>query len=152
MKRIFRYTLVALSFSCALGLSSCKKDFLELKSTERLTDKDVEGTPEGLLGLVNGLHNMMYRYSFGQGFGMGAPSLNVRLDLLSDDVINTVSTHNLGEYRYTDTQNERGSEVLNYKAWDFYYTLIQHTNLFLRGFSYPCLCLPPASTALCQAL
>ena len=135
MKRIFRYTLVALSFSCALGLSSCKKDFLELKSTQSLTDKDVEGTPEGLLGLVNGLHNAMYRYSFGQRFGMGAPSLNVRLDLLSDDVINTVSTHNLGDYRYTSTQNERGSEVLNYKAWDFYYTLIQHTNLFLRGFN-----------------
>ena len=135
MKRIFRYTLVALSFSCALGLSSCKKDFLELKSTQSLTDKDVEGTPEGLLGLVNGLHNAMYRYSFGQRFGMGAPSLNVRLDLLSDDVINTVSTSNLGDYRYTSTQNERGSEVLNYKAWDFYYTLIQHANLFLRGFN-----------------
>ena len=135
MKQLFRYAFMALSLSCALGLSSCRQDFLELKSTSSLSDKDAEGTPEGLFGIVNGLHSMMYRYSFGQYFGSGAPSMNMQLDFLGDDVVNTVPAFHMGVYRYVDTQNQRGGDVINYKAWDFYYTLIQHTNIFIRSFN-----------------
>ena len=134
MKQICRYALVALTLSCALGVSSCRGDFLELKSTSSISSKDAEETPAGLMAIVNGLHNMMYSYSFGQGFGNGAPSLNMQLDFLSDDVINTIPAYYMGVYRYIDTQNERGGNVINFKAWDFYYTLIQHTNIFLRSF------------------
>lgn len=135
MKQLFRYAFMALSLSCALGLSSCRQDFLELKSTSSLSDKDAEGTPEGLFGMVNGLHSMMYRYSFGQYFGNGAPSMNMQLDFLGDDVVNTVPAFHMGVYRYVDTQNQRGEDVINYKAWDFYYTLIQHANIFIRSFN-----------------
>ena len=96
MKQLFRYAFMALSLSCALGLSSCRQDFLELKSTSSLSDKDAEGTPEGLFGIVNGLHSMMYRYSFGQYFGSGAPSMNMQLDFLGDDVVNTVPAFHMG--------------------------------------------------------
>ncbi len=54
---------------------------------------------------------MMYAYNFGQGFGAGAPSLNLRLDLMSDDVINTQPA-SLREYTYLGAHNERGDDVI----------------------------------------
>lgn len=134
MKRFTKYTALALGFTLALGLTSCKKDFLERTNTSGLSGKDAESTREGMLGLVNGLHNMMYQYNFGHQFGAGAPSLNVRLDFLGDDVINTRPSFALNEYRYAGTQDEQGGEGLNYKAWDYYYTLIQHANAFIRSY------------------
>ena len=132
MKRLHKYLAIAAGVTL-LTLPACKKDFLETSSTTSLGDKQAEGTQEGLLGIVNGLHSMMYAYSFGQSFGAGAASLNLRLDLMSDDVINTQPAF-LNEYTYLGAHNERGDEVINYLAWDFYYTLIQHTNIAIRGF------------------
>ena len=132
MKRLHKYLAIAAGVSL-LTLPACKKDFLETSSTSSLGDKQAEGTQEGLQGIVNGLHHMMYTYSFGQAFGAGAPSLNLRLDLMSDDVINTQRAY-LREYTYLGAHNERGDGVINYLAWDFYYTLIQHTNIAIRGF------------------
>ena len=132
MKRLHKYLAIAAGVTL-LTLPACKKDFLETSSTTSLGDKQAEGTQEGLLGIVNGLHSMMYAYNFGQGFGAGAPSLNLRLDLMSDDVINTQPA-SLREYTYLGAHNERGDDVINFRAWDFYYTLIQHTNIAIRGF------------------
>lgn len=134
MKLFNRYALLALGLSLVTGLASCKKDFLEQKTTAAISDKDGEGSPKGLLGIVNGMHNIFYRYNFGQGFGFGVPSLNLRLDLMSDDVINTMSTQATGEYYYLASRDELGGQQINYKAWDLYYTLIQHANIFIRGY------------------
>lgn len=134
MKLLNRYALLALGLSLTAALPSCQKDFLELKTTSAIADKDGEGSPKGLLGIVNGMHNMLYRYNFGQSFGFGAPSLNLRLDLMSDDVVNTVEVGRTSEYTYIASRDELGGEQINYKAWDFYYTVIQHANIFLRGY------------------
>lgn len=134
MKRITKLMSLTLGFSLVLGLTSCKEDFLERTNTNSLSAQDAEKSPEGMLGLVNGLHNMMYMYKFDHWFGAGASSLNVRLDYLGDDVINTCPSWGLNEYRYTGTQDQKGGDGLNYRAWDYYYTLIQHANAFVRSF------------------
>ena len=69
MKRLHKYLAIAAGVTL-LTLPACKKDFLETSSTTSLGDKQAEGTQEGLLGIVNGLHSMMYAYNFGQGFGV----------------------------------------------------------------------------------
>jgi len=67
---------------------------------------------------------MMYSYGFGQVFGAGIPSLNYQLDMLGDDVINTRPAYHMGVYRWIDHRNTKGGDVLNFKAWDCYYTII----------------------------
>ncbi len=129
--KLFKYILV-----CSIGalaLSSCKADYLETQPTSSVGDKVAENTPTGIVALVNGLHNMMYSYGFGQVFGAGIPSLNYQLDMLGDDVINTRPAYYMGVYRWIDHRNTKGEDVLNFKAWDSYYTIIMHANAAING-------------------
>lgn len=129
--KTFRNICVAAALGTALLLPSCKKDFLETNPTTSLSDAVVESTLPGVEVLINGLHNMMYMYSFGQVFGNGHMSLGTQLDMLSDDMINTQPAYHMGSSRYNDPRNPEGS--LNLKAWDFYYTIIQHANKALMA-------------------
>lgn len=129
--KLFKYILV-----CSIGalaLTSCKGDYLETQPTSSVGYKIAEETPTGIVGLVNGLHNMMYSYGFGQVFGAGIPSLNYQLDMLGDDVINTRPAYHMGTYRWIDHRNTKNEEALNFKAWDCYYTIIMHANAAING-------------------
>ena len=118
-----------------LSLASCKKDFLDVTPTANLSNKDAEATEPGIVGLVNGLHNMMYMYNFGQVFSYGFPSMNVQLDMLGDDVINTKPAVHMAVYRWQDHRDRTDTDkTLTYKAWDGYYTLILHANKAIAGY------------------
>ena len=135
--KLFRYILV-----CSLGalvLTSCKEDYLDTAPTSSVGEKLAEHTPTGVIALVNGIHNMMYSYPFGQGFGFGVPSLNYQLDMLGDDVINTWPAIYMGVYRWTDHRWSKEGQRINYKAWDCYYTLIQQANTAIYSYkNYLC--------------
>ena len=118
-----------------LSLASCNRDFLNVTPTANLSNKDAEATEPGIVGLVNGLHNMMYMYNFGQVFSYGFPSMNVQLDMLGDDVINTKPAVHMAVYRWQDHRDRTDTDkTLTYKAWDGYYTLILHANKAIAGY------------------
>lgn len=130
--KLFRYILV-----CSLGalaLTSCKGDYLDTAPTSSVGEKVAEHTPTGVIALVNGIHNMMYSYGFGQLFGFGIPSLNYQLDLLGDDVINTSVAYYMTVYRWTDHRWTKDGEQINYMAWDCYYTIIQQANTAIYSY------------------
>ena len=130
--KLFRYILV-----CSLGalaLTSCKGDYLDTAPTSSVGEKLAEHTPAGVIALVNGIHNMMYSYNFGQAFGAGIPSLNYQLDMIGDDVINSRAAYYMGVYRWTDHRWSKEGERINYKAWDCYYTIIQQANTAIYSY------------------
>lgn len=124
---------LAIAFVFVGSFIGCSKDFLDTKPTDTIGEKDAEGTLQGLNAILQGIHNMMYSYQFPQGFGYGQGSMNAQLDMLGDDMINTLSAYYMDVYRYTSTMNVVNDDGINYKAWDFYYTVIQHANKVIHG-------------------
>lgn len=129
--KTLKYICVAAALGATALLPSCKKDFLETTPTTSLSDAVVESTLPGVEVLVNGIHGMVYNYSFAQGFGHGQTSMAAQLDMLSDDGINTQPAYFMGTYRYTSVRDPYGA--FPYYAWDYYYTIIQHTNKVLTS-------------------
>lgn len=129
MKKIIKYTvlmLVLIAFS-----TSCKDDFLETAPSTSIGEKMGEGTSIGLNAILEGMHYMNYSYGFGQGFGFGQTSISAQLDMLGDDFINTKPAYYMGVYRWQYNSNPNGG--INYKIWDYYYTIILHANKLIKG-------------------
>lgn len=119
-----------LSVLILAGTVGCKDDYLNTSPTTSLSDEMLKQTPAGVSGVLEGIHGMMYTYTFAQVFGYGAPSLNTQLDFLGNSVVNSVAAYHMGVYRWTDHRDPQGA--INFYAWDFYYTLIQHCNTLLK--------------------
>lgn len=122
----------ALGLAVALGASSCSKDFLDTKPTHGLGEEDATGTLKGLQALVEGLHYQMYGYNFGQYWGRGQHSMNVQLDMLSDDMINTRPAVYMATYRWDSHRLRDGALTDN--AWTYYYSMILNANKAIEGF------------------
>ncbi|RIY36307.1 RagB/SusD family nutrient uptake outer membrane protein [Capnocytophaga canis] len=130
MNRFYK-TILALSLVLTIG---CSKDFLDTKPSDQMGDVDAETTAEGLKAIVNGMHNMMYMYNFGgQVGGRGQQGLAAQLDMLGDDMINTKPAYHMGIYRYQDHHKVNNDDYINFKTWDYYYTIIQHANKVIAG-------------------
>lgn len=110
--------------------AGCRKDFLNTEPSSSLSDKRLAQSKEGITGVMNGIHNMFYMYSFGQGFGNGALSLSTQLDFLGNTVVNSLPAIYMSNYRWTEHRDPHGT--LPYYAWDYHYTVIQHCNTLLK--------------------
>ncbi len=112
--------------------TSCKDDFLETGPSKSVGEKFAENTEQGLTGILEGIHYMMYSYYFGQGFGAGQESVAAQLDLLGDYFICMFPNGiYVGVYNWESHTNPNSST--SYKMWDFYYTIILHSNKLIRG-------------------
>lgn len=120
----------------AVGLlvfTGCKKDFLETAPASSISDKTLTQSDNGPQGVLNGINNMMYMYSYGREthyFGAGNLAITTRMDFLTNSVINSLPANGMEMYRWTDHRDPYGS--INYKIWDYYYTVIQHCNTVLQ--------------------
>lgn len=118
----------------ALGSVSCSDDFLNTASSRSLGKDAIVKDASGLQGVLNGMHNMMYLYDWADDahfFGSGHRSVGAQLDMMGDDMINTLPAYFMSVYRYQDHINPHGG--LNAKVWDMYYTIISHANLVIAG-------------------
>lgn len=126
MKKKF---ICALASACLfLGATSCNKDYLNTFPSSTFDEEQLTNvnTKNGTEGILQGIHGMLYQYSFGQWFGNGLHSLNTRIDWISDLYVNTRPAYYMGIYRWDDHVDPYGG--MNYSAWDSWYTVIQHCN------------------------
>lgn len=122
-----KFKKICAAFFVGLLATGCAGDYLDNEPSNSISrDKAVENT-EGLRYILEGVHNMIYSYNFSnQVFTLGQPGLNVSLDLLGDDMINTKPAYHMSVYRWEDHTSPDGE--INLYAWDYFYTIIQHLN------------------------
>lgn len=131
MKRNIFYTAALIASAVVLG--GCSKDFLDTAPSSQTGSNIAEETAQGIHGIVNGMHNLLYSYSFGQPMGNGHSVLSAHYDMMGDDMINTLRAYHMMTYRYQASRNVTDESGLNFQAWDFYYTVIHHANRAIQA-------------------
>lgn len=127
MKNIFKIAVVSLGVA-AIGITGCKKSFLDRNPSNQAATDDVFKTIEGFEAAVQGMHRMIYEVVDHDVFGI--PSMAITWDLMGEDFI--PSGYGAGwfvtQYRYNDARN--GSGAGSY-MWTFHYRLINNANQIL---------------------
>lgn len=113
--------------------TSCSSDYLDTKPTSEISGDDIATSIEKIRSVLEGVHGMMYQYEWYSRdplFGSGQASMQMHLDFLGDDMINTKAGFHISQHRYQDTNTPY--TTFNFEVWDFYYTLIQHLNAVIN--------------------
>lgn len=135
--KIIKYITSALALTLMLSTSGCSESFLNTEPSTSVGEGVAEGSESGLQSILDGIHYMTYGYNWGSdthSFGTGQASISANLDMMGDDLINSMPAVWMGTYRYENhIDPNAGGAGLNYKTWDFYYTIILHANKIINA-------------------
>ena len=120
MKRLTYIVLVL-----AAMLASCKDDYLETAPSTAVGEIDLLQSPEIFDSYMDGINTDIYDIYYSNVW-RGVMKLNINLDYLGDDWMNTVPATYLAFYRW-EANNDPTSNH-SYVYWDFNYTLVERTN------------------------
>jgi len=132
MKKTYIISLTALLLLVAAG---CKKDFLEVRPTEFLTEDQVakaaEHNPAVVAGSIAGIYTLMFQTGTGGTTGhddFGQKGYDIKSDMLSGDMALTANVYNwYGNLtRLTSTIDYTNNN--NYIPWRYYYKIIRSAN------------------------
>jgi len=107
------------------GVSSCKKDFLDIAPELSLSDQNDYATPARVESLVNGL------YANAKTGGLFGGRYQIYNDIRAEEFLNRTSNGVTGATVYNSTNNDGDTYVAN--IWTQSYLLINKVNLFLEG-------------------
>ncbi|MCZ4243278.1 RagB/SusD family nutrient uptake outer membrane protein [Pedobacter punctiformis] len=123
MKKINKLYIPLLVLVLTMG--ACKKDYLQTNPTDAVAYKDVFATTTNAMAALNGIHRSLYiQYSRQEEGGQGAVNLNI--DYMGDDIVNTVSTTAYGVHKWVTHRS--ASNLNNSFIYTFYYRIIANAN------------------------
>lgn len=128
MKILRNISIIALAST--LGLTACKKDFLDRKPTGQAALEDVFTTVSGARSAVNGIHRMMYEFGGGQHYEFGQPSINMMFDLMGEDFIQNGQGHFNPVYNWNCSL---GPSATGSYMWSFYFRIINNANFIITN-------------------
>ena len=131
--------LFALLLSCSLFIVSCKKDYLETKPSDAVTNAELVKEIASISTIITGTGTALFEYNLSGTNGghdfFGQKALDLSNDLVGEDMI----VHAQGNYRWFNTdyqyiewtrpQTNRRSD----NAWFMYYNLISRVNNVLEN-------------------
>lgn len=121
-----KYKLIPVLFA-TMALGSCKKDFLETTPTQQADDATVFATTANAMAALNGIHRSMYlRYDAQDQGGQG--SMNINIDMLGDDLVNTAAGNGWYNSTYRWTAHRSAASTTDKFAYKFYYQIIANAN------------------------
>jgi hypothetical protein len=126
MKTINKFIFPLMAVVLLMG--ACKKDYLLTNPTDSVDKNAVFTTTTNALAALNGINRSLYiQYSRQEEGGQGAVNLNI--DYMGDDIVNTVSTTAFGVHKWV---THRSASTLNNSfIYTFYYRIIANANLII---------------------
>lgn len=117
--------LIYIAFVLLVAVVGCKEDYLSTSPSTSVGEPDLLQSPDVFDAYVGGMHSYIYSAYYDHQ-SRGIASMNGFLDLLGDDLVNTVNGYMTQYYRWQDHRSPTGflPEVL----WDYYYTIIERAN------------------------
>lgn len=125
-------TLVYVTAFLLLGITGCKKSYLETKPSNGVTAQEIFSKLNTVYSALNGAVKEMYAYGTGAGTGhdnFGQKSFDLQNDLMGNDMV--VHSQGYGwfntDYSLTEwTRDVTGRQCDN--AWYYYYDIIKQVN------------------------
>jgi hypothetical protein len=130
MKKII-YSFSMLT-ALALGLSSCKKAYLDTIPSDQVAASLSFSTTANAQFAVNGIYRNMYQSYANQDEG-GESSIMIDNDMMGEDVVNptTGSGWFIAAYRYITHRTVNATQLLY--VYKYYYTIIENANAVIAG-------------------
>ncbi|WP_320052031.1 RagB/SusD family nutrient uptake outer membrane protein [uncultured Acetobacteroides sp.] len=128
MKRIKYFGIVVLS----LFLFSCQKEFLDTTPTASVDAKNAFSSLDNAYAVINGIHRYMYNSGDYQDES-GEASINLRRDMLGEDLCMTAAGNGWFNRFYQWTDHRNGQATANIYPWRFYYRIIANANAVIDG-------------------
>ncbi|KLT64690.1 RagB/SusD family nutrient uptake outer membrane protein [Pedobacter sp. BMA] len=111
-----------------LTIGACKKDYLSTTPTDAVDKSEAFKTTTNALAALNGINRSLYiQYSRQEEGGQGAVNLNI--DYMGDDIVNTVSTTAYGVHKWVTHRSAANAN--NSFIYTFYYRIIANANLII---------------------
>lgn len=133
MKKILLY-LLPLTVILATG---CKKDYLDTKPSNGVTEGSILGTYNSITAALNGAYNEQFAFGTGASTGhdnFGQRAYDLQIDLMGNDMV--VHTQGYGwfntDYSLTAWQSAATGQQSD-NAWYMYYDLIKQSNTILAN-------------------
>src|SRR5690606_11174779 len=132
MKKIFYISALSL----ALGLSSCSKDFLETKPTDRVDAPTLFETTDGAQVALDGIYRMLYTSGWATGNthqNFGILSTKLYTSLMGEDLLQDAQGNGwfYFDYRYDVRSRFTATTWRPYSTWNFYYNIVSNANYIL---------------------
>ena len=133
MKKIFLYLLPFL----VISIAGCKKDYLETKPSNAVTEGEIFSKYTSTIAALNGI----YKEQFASGIGgstnhdnFGQKAYDLAIDLAGNDMV--VHTQGYGwfnaDYNLTEWQNPNQGRMSDL-AWYRYYDIVKQANKFINN-------------------
>jgi hypothetical protein len=128
--------IIAIPLLLTVLVVSCKKDYLETRPSDAVTQQEIFGTTEKISSTLDAAYKTFFAFSPG-GSGnhddYGQKSWDLSNDLMGTDMI--VHTAGYGwynaSYQYTEWQVPTANRQSD-MAWFYYYNIIKQANTILK--------------------
>ena len=134
MKKLLYASLISL----AIGVTSCKKDFLETVPTDRVDANSMLQNVERAQIAMNGIYRMLYLSGWSTGNydqNFGIMSTKLYTSLMGEDLLQDAQGNGwfYFDYKFDVRSRYTASTWRSYATWNFYYTLISNANYILAA-------------------
>ncbi|MBL7708771.1 MAG: RagB/SusD family nutrient uptake outer membrane protein [Chitinophagaceae bacterium] len=126
MKKIFLILAIG-----SLALSSCKKDYLETKPTNAVSDGVVFTNTTDAWKAIEGMHRFLYRQMYGTQALGGISGNMIYMDALGEDLVMTGQSNGwfIGEYRWIN--HRLVTSTICYYNYLYFFSFISNANQIL---------------------
>ena len=132
MKKLIYASVISLT----LGMTSCKKDFLETVPTDKVDAGTILESAEKAQIAMNGIYRMLYTSGWstgntGQNFGIMSTKLYT--SVMGEDLLQDAQGNGwfYFDYKYDVRSRFTATTWRPYATWNFYYTLVSNANYII---------------------